>query len=150
MKFSQKFSDNKNLLYLILGLLLLVYLYLETPVPLNMIINDTLLTIISIVLIVVSYLLISKVNIFVGLLFIIIAFELLRKLIGNKPMPIDRLSVKTTETDLKINGANGLKKEYTLEESIVTTMNNSKNNHQEMDDPEYQPQLPDLTSTSDI
>ena len=150
MKFNQKFSDKKNLLYLILGLLLLVYLYLETPIPLNMILNDTLLTIVIIILIVVSYLLISKINIFVGLLFMIIAFEILRKLINNKTMPIDRLTVKTTETDLKINGANGLKQDYTLEESIVTIMNNSKNNHQEMDDPEYQPKLPDLTSTSSI
>ena len=150
MNLNKKFSENKNLLYVILGVLLVIYLYLETPVPINLILNDTLLMVVVICFIIVSYFLITKLNIFVGLLFIIIAFEILRKISFNQNGNFERLKTYTSESNLKSLGHSNLKKAYTLEEKIVNTMNNSNNNNGQMESAEYKPLLPDLSSTSTL
>ena len=156
MNLNKKFSDNKNLFCVILGLLLVTYLYLETPVPINVILNDTLLGIVVLCSIILGYYLIAHVNVFIGIIFIIIAYEIIRKINdnrngnGNGNWDMSNKKQYHSSTNSKSIIPPNLKQGVTLEENIVDSMNTINNHMIQQEEQNYKPVLPDLSSASDI
>ena len=154
MNLNKSFSDNKNLFCVILGLLLITYLYLETPVPINVILNDTLLGLVVLCLIIIAYYLIAHVNVFVGIIFIIIAYEIVRKVNNNRiedgSLDMSNKKKYHSSTNVKSIISPNLKSDVTLEENIVNSMESHNNQIVNLDDSNYKPILPDLSSTSDL
>ena len=69
----------KNQSQIIVGLMMLVYLYLDTPVPAKLMLNNNLLFLAVFIVGIVGYHLVNHVSIYIAVLFIIIAFEVVRK-----------------------------------------------------------------------
>ena len=79
MSFSN-FFQSKNFLSSLLGVLLLVYLYFDTPLPFLLILKSYSLVLASLISLVIFCYLMKKLNIFVAIIFAIVAYEIIKKI----------------------------------------------------------------------
>jgi hypothetical protein len=78
MAISNKFL-HKNTLPILLSVLLMTYLYLGTPLPINLVLQDFTLIVAILVSIVLFGFLSTKVNLVVAIVFAIVSYEVIRK-----------------------------------------------------------------------
>lgn len=146
--------QNKNVLPVLLGVLLLVYLYLDTPLPFVLMLNNfSLLVAILVSLVVVCYLC-KKTNVFVAIIFALVAFEVIKKSIN--PSDPNNLNRNVQYYD-NLNPANSnvvisdrLKKSNTLEQEMVENMIPEVEQEQAPVSARYQALLPDLGGASQL
>ena len=151
MVLSAKLLQNKNTHSLILGIVFIIYLYLGTPVPANIILqNGSLIVSIIVSLLIFSYLC-SKVNIFVAIIFGLIAIEVIRKSLKPNLNDIDKnIQYYNSEPNQDVVISNKLKKNNTLEQEIVANMYSTIGNNFLGQSPRYQPLLADSVGSAQI
>ena len=146
-----KFLQNKDFVNVLLGLLLLSYLYLDTPFPINLKLGTISLVVFTLLALYLSYCLFKKFNIFVVILFILAAYEVIRKSANVNINNINKNtqfynSAPTSETII----SDRLKNSYTLEQEMVDNMVPVVKHPPKLLSPKYQAVLPDLTGTSEV
>ena len=149
MDLGKIFSRNKNLLSVILGIILIGYLYLEVPIPLVHIFNDTTLFIIILLFFIFLAFIFNKVHIIVILLAIIVLYEIIKKYKTNSKEE----SKKTVFSQKKNTGkeiSTMLNDKVTLEETIVQNMVPIVKHAPPHPTPRYQGITGDLSQTSPI
>jgi len=143
--------QHKNIFSLLFGLLLIIYLYLGTPVPANIMLNNIVLIIAIIISVVITIFLSSKVNIFVGIIFALVAFEVIRKSLTPNLSNIDKniqyYNNSTSNADVVLSDK--LKKTNTLEQEMVSNMESVVGNNIGQS-PRYQPILADTIGVSNL
>tara|TARA_B100001093_G_C26770257_1_gene989810 strand:+ start:1008 stop:1469 length:462 start_codon:yes stop_codon:yes gene_type:complete len=152
MSFSN-FFQGKNLIASILGVLLLVYLYFDTPLPFLIILKSYSLFLVSLLSLVIFCYLMKNLNIFVAIIFAIVAFEVIKKstIIGD----LNNVSKELQYYDNSKSFSNiviseRLKDSDTLEQEIVKNMVPISQPHFIPESPRYQALLPDLAGTSQV
>ena len=150
--------DNKILLKndsltVIIGIALIIYLYLDTPVPAKLMLNNYFLFLALFIVVVIFYNLFNKVNMFVALLFALVAFEIIRKSMKpdlnniNKKIAYYDNFIPTSERVI----SEKLKKNNTLEQDMVNIMKQTKMaNDYPRRSPRYQPIAPNIAGSSQI
>lgn len=150
-----KLFKNKDVLPVLLGVLLLVYLYLDTPLPFVLILRNISLWVAIFVSLVGSCYLSKKVNLFVALIFAMVAFEVIRKSMDSRnPNNLNKdvqyyNNLKPSNSDIVISDR--LKESDTLEQDMVENMMPSVD--QQLATPvsaRYQALLPDLGGASQL
>ena len=151
MVLSKKILQNKNGFSLLLGISLMTYLYLGTPVPANIVLQNISL-ILSIVVAVLAFCyLCAKVNIFVAIIFALVAFEIIRKSLkpdlDNIDKDIQYYNNIGSNPDVL---SDKLKTSNTLEQEIVANMASAPGNNPPGQPPRYQPLLADSAGSSQV
>ena len=152
MALINSFLQKKNTQAILIGVLLIVYLYFDTPLPFHLVLQKLYLVIaIFVSLIVLTYLCI-KVNIFVGIIFAIVAFEVIKKSLRQTPENLDRKVnfYSNTETNSNVVISENLKDSNTLEQEIVKNMASVVSNDPPGQTPRYQPLVADIAGSSQI
>ena len=144
--------QNKNIFSLLFGLLLIIYLYLGTPVPANIMLNNIVLMFAVLISVGIVIFLSSKVNIFVGIIFALVAFEVIRKSLTPNLDNIDKNiqyynNNSTSNADVVLSDK--LKKSNTLEQEMVSNMESIVSNNIGQS-PRYQPILADTVGVSNL
>ena len=143
--------QNKNIFSLLFGLLLIIYLYLGTPVPANIMLNNIVLIFAVLISAGIVIFLSSKVNIFVGIIFALVAFEVIRKSLTPNLDNIDKniqyYNNSTSNADVVLSDK--LKKSNTLEQEMVSNMESIVGNNIGQS-PRYQPILADTIGVSNL
>ena len=143
----------KNQSQIIVGLMMLVYLYLDTPVPAKLMLNNYLLFLAVFIVGIVGYHLVNHVSIYIAILFIIIAFEVVRKSAEPNLHKIDKKITyydNMTSTSEKVI-SDKLKEDDNLEQDMVTLMKIPKvTNSIPRTSPRYQPIAPNLAGSSQL
>ena len=121
---SNKILLKNDKLTMLIGLALVVYLYLDTPVPSQLMLNNYYLFIVILISGYGFYYLVNNVNMFVGLLFALVSFQIIRKSLTPELKNIDKKllyydDMKST-ADRVISSK--LKKSNTLEQEMVNLM----------------------------
>ena len=125
---SNKILLKNDKLTMLIGLALVVYLYLDTPVPSQLMLNNYYLFIVILISGYGFYYLVNNVNMFVGLLFALVSFQIIRKSLTPELKNIDKKllyydDMKST-ADRVISSK--LKKSNTLEQEMVNLMKQTK------------------------
>lgn len=143
---------NNNILGFILAILLLIYLYLDTPLPFVFVLNNLYLMITIIISIIIFLYLCVYFNIFLAIIFALVVFEIIRKSLEPNLQNIDKslhyyntLNVQSSEVI-----SEKLKTNNTLEEEMILNVKSKKNNSPLLDSPRYQALLPNLEGTSNL
>ncbi len=151
-------SENKILLKndsltVIIGIALIIYLYLDTPVPAKLMLNNYFLFIVLFIVGYIFYILLNKVNMFVAILFALVAFEIIRKSMKpdlnniNKKIAYYDNFLPTSERVI----SEKLKVNNTLEQEMVNIMKQTKiANDYPRRSPRYQPIVPNIAGFSQI
>ena len=144
--------SNKNMISLSMGSLLMVYLYLGTPVPANIILHNVSLALSVIFSIVMFFSLCSKINIFVAILFALVAFEVINKSLHPQLSNINKniQYYNNTESNKNTILSDKLKSSDTLEQDMVSNMNTIIGNNHLNRVPTYQPLLADSAGSSQV
>lgn len=139
---------------ILISIVLLMYLYFDTPVHARLMLNNYFLLLAIVVILFVFYQLLNKVNVFVALLFALVAFEVVRKSMrpdaynpDKKIQYYDAMS----PTSNTIISPKLIDHETTLEQEMVTLMNQvgAANTHPRTS-PRYHPIVANLAGTSQI
>ena len=144
---------NKNVLPVLLGVLLLVYLYLDTPLPFVLILKNLSLWVAILVSLVVVCYLFKKVNIFVAIIFAIVAFEVIKKsIMSQDPNNLNKNMqyYNNLKPSSNVVLSDRLKESNTLEQEMVENMVPSVEQEQVPVSARYQALLPDLAGTSPL
>jgi hypothetical protein len=148
---SIKLLKNKDLVNCLIGLLLMSYLYLDTPFPMGIKLGKLPLVVCVLLALYLSYYLFKNVNIFISILFVLVAYEVIKKSAKVDKNNINKNtkfynSPPTSENII----SEKLKKPYTLEQEMVDKMVPVVKHSPKVLSPRYQALLPDLTGTSSI
>jgi hypothetical protein len=150
MVLSVKLLQNKNTHSLIFGVILLVYLYLGTPVPANIILHNSSLIVSIIVSLLLFIYLCSRVNIFLAIIFALVAIEVIRKSLKPDLKDLDKKIQYYNHHDNEVVISDKLKKNNTLEQDMVSHMNSTIGNNFLGQSPRYQPLLADSVGSAQI
>ena len=153
MNYANKILLKTDPLTMIIGIALIIYLYLDTPVPSKLMLNNYYLFLAIFIVGLIFYHLVNYVNMFVALLFGLVAFEIIRKSMKpdlnniNKKISFYDDFMPTSERviseKLKINN--------TLEQDMVNIMKQTKMaNDYPIRSPRYQPIAPNIAGSSQI
>jgi len=150
---SNKFLQNKNLFPVLLGSLLMVYLYLGTPVPANLILQNVSLIIAIVISILIFCCLCARVNIFVAIIFALVAFDVIKKSLKPNLNDVDK-NIQYYNNNILSNTeivlSDKLKNSNTLEQDMVSKMSTVSGNNPPGQTPRYQPLLADSAGSSQI
>ena len=137
----------------LIGMALIIYLYLDTPVPAKIMLNNYFLFIAIFIVGAVFYYLVNNVNLFIALLFGLVAFEIIRKSMKPDLKNIDKKIAyydNFMPTSEKVI-SDKLKKNNTLEQDMVNLMKQTKMaNDYPRRSPRYQPIAPNIAGSSQI
>lgn len=123
MVLSTKLLQNKNTISLLLGAVLIIYLYLGTPVPTNLIIQNFQVIISVVFFTIIFCCLYTNINIFVAIIFALVAFEVIRKSLKLNLNNLDKnIQYYNNVLNKNIVISNKLKKHDTLEQDMVNKM----------------------------
>lgn len=149
---SKNLLQNKNTLSLFLGAVLMVYLYLGTPVPAVIILQNVSLILAVIVAVVIFCSLFMNVNIFIAILFALVAFEVIRKSLKPNLSNIDKTIqyYNNTESNADVVISDKLKVLNTLEQNMVANMEAVSGNNHLSQTPTYQPLLAESAGSSQL
>ncbi len=148
----KKFLQNKNALPLLIGVLLLAYLYLDTPVPVNLVLDNISLVIAVLITVIIFSCLCIKVNIFVAIIFALVVCEIIRKSLKPNLNKINK-NIKyyeKTNSNSNVILSNKLKDSNTLEQEIVNRMVTVVRNDTPRQTPRYQPLLANSAGSSQV
>lgn len=151
MTLSYNFLQNKNIGSIMLGILLLGYLYLDTPIPFNLVLEKISLLVTIILVICLTCYLCINVNVYLAIIFLIVAYEVIRKSMKQNPKNINK-KVRfygNSESNSTVISEK-LKESNTLEEEMVNKMVPLIKRDPPNPTPRYQALLPDLTGTAPI
>ena len=143
-----------NIFSVMISIVLLIYLYLDTPVPARLMLNNYYLLLAIVVIVFVFYHLLNKVNIFVALLFALVAFEVVRKSMKPDEYYIDKRIAyydNGSSTSDNIISPKLMNHNMTLEQEMVVLMNQVglANSHPRTS-PRYQPIVANLAGSAMI
>ena len=122
MNLGKIFSRNKNFLSVILGILLVGYLYLEVPIPLVHILGDISLFFVIIFFLIIISFLFDKVHIVIVIFLIIVMYEIIKKYKKGNKQTIKKNQNYYPKTDPSQVISGNLKEKTTLEETVVENM----------------------------
>lgn len=152
MSFSN-FFQSKNFLSSLLGVLLLVYLYFDTPLPFLVILKSYSLVLASLISLVIFCYLMKKLNIFVAIIFAIVAYEIIKKstiITDLNSINKEVLYYNNSKPSSNMVISERLKESDTLEQEMVKNMIPITDQHFVPESPRYQALLPDLSGASQI
>ena len=143
-----------NIFAIIVSIVLLIYLYLDTPVPARLMLNNYFLLLAIVVIVFIFYYLLNKVNVFVALLFALVAFEVVRKSMKPDEYYIDKriqyYDAMSSTSDAIIS-QKLTNQEITLEQEMVNLMNQvGVANEHPRTSPRYQPIVANLAGSSQL
>ena len=145
---------HSNIFAIIISIVLVIYLYLDTPIPARFMLNNYFLLLAIVGILFIFYYLFNKVNIFVALLFALVAFEIVRKSRKPDEYYIDK-KIQYYDTIMstsdKIISPKLTNRETTLEQEMVNLMNQVgvANDHPRTS-PRYQPIVANLAGSSQL
>lgn len=143
-----------NIFSVMISIILLIYLYLDTPVPARLILNNYFLLLAIVVILFIFYYLFNKVNIFVALLFALVAFEIVRKSMKPDQYYINKNITfydNLSPTSDKIISQKLTNQDITLEQEMVTLMNQvNVANDYPRSSPRYQPIVANLAGSAQL
>ena len=152
MAISNKFLQ-KNMLPVLLGILLMMYLYLGTPLPTNLVLHNFTLVVAILVSVVLFGFLSTKVNLVVAIVFAIVAFEVIRKSLKPNLNNIskDVKYYETTKSNTNVVISQKLKdSSNTLEQEMVDKMIIVTKQNTPGQSARYQPLIADSAGSSQI
>ena len=149
---SKKLLQNNNVFPLLLGSLLMVYLYLGTPVPANLILQNVSLVIAVVISILIFCSLCAKVNVFVAIIFALVAFEVIKKSLKPNLNDVDKniQYYNNILSNADVVLSDKLKNVNTLEQEMVSKMVPVSGNNPPGQSPRYQPLLADSAGSSQL
>jgi hypothetical protein len=151
MVLSTKLLQNKNNASLLLGAILIIYLYLGTPVPANLILQNFQLVISVVFFTVIFSCLYTKVNIFVAIIFALVAFEVIRKSLKPDLNNLDKnIQYYNNIPNKNIVISNKLKNSDSLEQEMVNNMKSIVGFNYLNSIPKYKPVLSNSVKSSQI
>ena len=147
-----KLLQNKNGFPVLLGVLMLVYLYLGTPLPTNFVLDKVTLFLALFVAVILVCYLFNNVNIYVAIIFVIVAFEIINKSLTPNPSNINKdvRYYSNTKSNTNVILSDKLKDSNTLEQEIVDKMVTITKQNTPGQSPRYQPLLADSAGSSKI
>ena len=151
MSLSYNFLQNKNNPSILLGILLIGYLYLDTPLPFNLVLEKMSLLVTILLAVFVTCYLCINLNVYVAIIFLIVAYEVIRKSMKQNPKNINkkvRFYGNSQSNSTVISEK--LKESNTLEQEMVSKMVPTIKRDEPNPTPRYQALLPDLTGTAPI
>lgn len=124
MSLSLNFLQNKENRSIAVAILLMGYLYLDTPVPFNILLERGSLVASILVVLYIMYLLSTNLNLYVAIIFAIVSYEVIRKCMKQDPKNLNK-NVRfydnlTSNSDIVISEK--LKESTTLEQEMVENM----------------------------
>jgi len=148
---SNKLLQNKDFVNTLMGLLLMSYLYLDTPFPINVKLGKVSLVASVLLALYLSYYLFKNVNVFVAILFVLVAYEVIKKsaMVDSNNINKNTKFYNSPPTSENII-SDKLKNSYTLEQEMVDKMVPVVKHAPKLLSPRYQALLPDLTGTASI
>lgn len=153
MELLNKLNLKKNTPTIMVAVALLVYLYLDTPVPASLVLNKYLLFLAYFLIVVTCYNLLNKVNVFLILLFALVAVEIVRKSSQPDLHSIDKKLAyydNLMPTNSKVI-SDKLQQDTNLEQEMVNLMKvTSEANDFPRSSPRYQPIAPSLAGLAQI
>jgi len=143
---------NKDIYPVSIGILLLGYLYLETPLPFNMVLQNSSLAVSILIALLIVYYLYLNVNVYVAIIFIIVAYEIIRKSMKQDPKYLNKDVNFYNKFNSNTNNviSNKLKDSDTLEQEIVNTMVPTINHNTSTPTPKYQSVLTNINGTAPV
>ena len=146
---SGKLLKNKDSIPIMIGILLIGYLYLDTPLPFNLKLGNISLLITILFAVCITYFLFVNVNIFVAIIFVLVTYEILRKSANVNKKNIDK-KVKFYNSPPNSSSiiSDKLKESNTLEQEMVSQMVPPVTKNTLLPTPRYQATLPTFTGAS--
>ena len=146
------FFQHKNSLHVVLSVLLLAYLYLDTPLPIVLILHKFSLGLSILVSLVVVCYLCKKVNVFVAIIFALVAFEVIRKSMNPDLQNLNKnvQYYNNLKSSSNVVISDRLKESASLEEELVENMIPVVNQQLVPESPRYQSVIPDLGGATQL
>jgi len=147
---------NKNTLSsVVVGSIMLVYLYLDTPLPFTVVLGDFTFIILTIVTLIASCFIYQLTNIFVAVIYLVVLYELIKKvklnninIINNRNSPATKNYYNKENPEVVIS--NNFDKSISLEEEMVNNILPSHSHSTLNRTDRVQPLLPDLSQSLEI